>query len=154
MNFDDIYKQYAKRIFNFCYIHLHDKGLAEDCTQEVFFVLSRKIDTIRPDANIAAWLYSTAKFVLRRCGEKKKDIVSIEEIGDIPDESTENAGIFNDILTEEEYLIMTRYYVDGEDIDKLSAENNTSANTMYQRISRLKNKIRKNVDKIHNFTKK
>lgn len=94
------------------------------------------------------------KVCIKTLWRKEKDIVSIEEIGDIPDESSETAGIFNDILTEEEYLIMTRYYVDGEDIDKLSAENNTSANTMYQRISRLKNKIRKNADKIHNFTKK
>ena len=43
MNFDDIFRENYEKILNFCYLNVGDKQLAEDCTQEVFLALSKKM---------------------------------------------------------------------------------------------------------------
>lgn len=54
MNFDDIFRENYEKILNFCYVNVGDKQLAEDCTQEVFLALSKKMHSLRLDTNITA----------------------------------------------------------------------------------------------------
>lgn len=61
LSFDNIFKEYYEKILNFCYAKIGDRQLAEDCAQEVFLALSKKMHSLRLDTNIAAWLYGAAK---------------------------------------------------------------------------------------------
>ncbi len=38
-----IFSEDIEKILNFCYAKIGDKQLAEDCTQEVFLILSKKM---------------------------------------------------------------------------------------------------------------
>lgn len=67
MDFDNIFREYYEKILNFCYAKIGDKQLAEDCTQEVFLALSKKMCSLRLDTNITAWLYGAAKNEIKRC---------------------------------------------------------------------------------------
>ncbi|MCM1133733.1 MAG: sigma-70 family RNA polymerase sigma factor [Ruminococcus flavefaciens] len=137
---------------NFCYASIGDRQLAEDCTQEVFLTLSRKMHSLRLDTNVPKWLYRTAKLEIKRCLRKNKHKnISIEDVPEIPQAFNENLGLFEEILTEEEYSILNKYYLYGEDISKLAEERNLSVKAMYQRIHRIKKKIIKNSDKLHNL---
>lgn len=154
LNFDDIYREYYHRILNFCYLKLNNRELAEDCTQEVFLALSKKMHSLRLDTNVGAWLYKAAKIEVLHCYKKRKNVISLDELEDIPQENNDPQGVFDDILTEDEYNTLNEYYINGEDIKKMSAERNLSTSAMYQRIQRLKQKIIQSSDKLHNFLKR
>lgn len=155
MNFDNIFKEYYEKILNFCYVKIGDKQLAEDCTQEVFLAFSKKMHSLRLDTNISAWLYGAAKNEIKRCLRKnKRNNVPIDDLAAIPQEINENSGMLEEILTTEEYLVLEEYYLNGEDISKLADDKNLSVKAMYQRIHRIKQKIIKNSDKLHNILKK
>ena len=58
------------------------------------------------------------------------------------------------IITKDEYQTLNEYYINNEDIKKMSAERNVSESAMYQRIHRIKQKIQNNADQLHNLLKK
>lgn len=154
MNFDDIYRKYYHKILNYCYLKLNNQELAEDCTQEVFLALSKKMHKLKLDTNVGAWLYKSAKIEISRCYKKQHNNISIDELDDIPEENNEPMNIFDNIITKDEYQTLNEYYINNEDIKKMSAERNVSESAMYQRIHRIKQKIQNNADKLHNLLKK
>lgn len=155
MDFNDIFREYYEKILNFCYAKIGNRQLAEDCVQEVFLALSRKMHSLRLDTNIAAWLYGAAKNEIKRCLRKNiTSNISIDDLEDIPQSGKENERLFEDIISDEEYGILKDYYLDGEDISKLAADRRVSNSAMYQRIHRIKQKILESSDKLHNLSKK
>lgn len=155
MNFDDIFREYYEKILNFCYVKIEDKQLAEDCTQEVFLALSKKMNKLKLNTNISAWLYGVAKNEIKQCLRKnKKDNVSIDDLAELPQKTQENIGLLDEIITTEEYSILENYYLNDEDISKLAKDKKMSVSAMYQRIHRIKQKIIKNSNKLHNILKK
>lgn len=128
--------------------------MAEDCTQEVFLALSKKMHKLKLDTNVEIWLYKSAKIEILRCYKKRHDDISIDELDDIPEEKNENAGILDNIITEDEYQTLNEYYINKQDVKEMSADRNISEPAMYQRIHRIKQKIYKNADKLHNLLKK
>ncbi len=155
LNFDDIFREYYEKILNFCYAKIGDKQLAEDCTQEVFLALSKKMHSLRLDTNITAWLYGAARNEIKKCQRKnKRDSVPLDDLAEIPQKTNENSGTLEEILTAEEYHVLEEYYLNGEDISKLANDKKLSVKAMYQRIHRIKQKIIKNSDKLHNILKK
>lgn len=132
MDFDNIFKEYYEKILNFCYAKIGDKQLAEDCTQEVFLALSKKMHSLRLDTNITSWLYGAAKNEIKKCHRKnKQDDVSLDDLAAISQESNENSGTLEEILTAEEYHVLEEYYLNGEDMSKLAADKNLSVKAMY-----------------------
>lgn len=111
--------------------------------------------SLRLDTNITSWLYGAAKNEIKKCHRKnKQDDVSLDDLAAIPQESNENSDTLEEILTAEEYHVLEEYYLNGEDMSKLAADKNLSVKAMYQRIHRIKQKIIKNSDKLHNILKK
>ena len=151
LNFDDIYREYYHKILNYCYLKLNNRELAEDCTQEVFVALAKKMHTLRLDTHVGAWLYKAAKMEVLRCYKKLKNDISLDELEDIPQENNDQQGVFEDIHTDDEYNTLTEYYVNGEDVKKMSEDRNLSTSAMYQRIQRIKQKIIQSSDKLHNL---
>lgn len=155
MSFNDIFREYYEKILNFCYAKIGDKQLAEDCAQEVFLALSKKMHSLRLDTNIAAWLYGAAKNEIKYCLRKnKRDNIPLDDLSEVPQDTEEHSGLLEKIVTDEEYHILENFYVDGEDVSKLAANNKLSVSAMYQRIHRIKQKIINNSDKLHNILKR
>lgn len=154
LNFDDIFREYYEKILNFCYAKIGDKQLAEDCTQEVFLALSKKMHKLKLDTNISSWLYGAAKNEIKRCLRKNKhNNISVDDLAELPQKTQENIGLLDEIITTEEYSVLENYYLNDEDISKLAKDKKISVSAMYQRIHRIKQKIIKNSDKLHNILK-
>lgn len=143
MNFDQIYDEYYNKILNFCFRSLKNRQLAEDCTQEVFLAFLNKMHKLRLDTNVAAWLYTAAKFEIKLCISRNKNNIPIDEIGEIGVNDFEETGKLSELLTDEEYEMLIEYFVKGEDVNIMASKRKISVAALYQRINRLKNRIKK-----------
>lgn len=107
------------------------------------------------DTDIAAWLYGTAKNEIKQCLRKNKhDNVSVDDLTELPQKTQENTGLFDEVITDDEYSTLENYYLNGEDVSKLAEDKKISVSAMYQRIHRIKQKIIENADKLHNLMNK
>ena len=145
-------KQYYKEIYNYCYARLnYDKSAAEDCTQEVFVTFFSKHENLEETSNIRLWLYRAADNVIHAYFRKNDmSAVSIEdspEAQNIPDRSTpppdEGGDTLLDMLDDDERRIVEVYY-DTDYGDRRSAAERLGLTmpALYQRIHKIKNKIR------------
>ena len=59
--FDAIYDEYRPRIFGFLLRLSRRRAVAEDLLDETFLRLVRQAPALRPDTNLAAWLFTVAR---------------------------------------------------------------------------------------------
>lgn len=77
MDFDNIYLEYFKPIYQFCYRIVGDADLARDKTQETFVKLLEKFNTKNKPSNAKAWLYRVAMNSCRDCLRKKVNFQNV-----------------------------------------------------------------------------
>ena len=71
--FGVLYDRYLDRIYRFIYVRVHERSLAEDITEEVFFKALKNIKNYHDlGASFSAWLYTIAGHAIadhyrRRC---------------------------------------------------------------------------------------
>lgn len=63
--FEELVKRHSGWVGAVVRRKIPDKHLAEDVTQAVFIILSRKARVIRPDQVLSAWLFRVARFAVR-----------------------------------------------------------------------------------------
>jgi RNA polymerase sigma factor (sigma-70 family) len=63
--FARLVRRYVDLVYATCFRDLRDYHLAEDATQAVFLVLSRKAGTLRREVVLAGWLFRAARLVVR-----------------------------------------------------------------------------------------
>lgn len=158
-SFNDLYDLYKESIFSFCMAKLNcNVEGAEDCTQETFIVLFRKLKEGQKFENPRAFLYRTALNFIRRYLDKNKKMmqneISTEENLDIAD--TENyveseyfykqlkkklEEILND---EEKELFELRFYYDMK-IEDIANQLGIKTTACATRISRMRTKIKEQI---------
>jgi RNA polymerase sigma-70 factor, ECF subfamily len=78
--FEQLYRQYSRRVFALCLRMVKNAGEAEDLTQEVFLMLFRKVHTFRGESRFSTWLHRIAfNTVLMRLRKKRYPEVSLDE---------------------------------------------------------------------------
>ena len=60
MNFETIYRQNAKIVFNLALQYVQNKEDAEEITQDVFVAVHGKLETFRAEAEMSTWIYRIA----------------------------------------------------------------------------------------------
>lgn len=61
MDIDRLYELYFKDIYTYIHSLSHNKAVAEEVAQEVFFKALKNIDTFDGKKNVRAWLFTIAK---------------------------------------------------------------------------------------------
>ena len=81
--FELIYQKYYAVILRYCRVRLHgDLQGAEDCTQEVFLVLHKKLKRLTELESILPWLYRTADREIKAYIRKHPITVDLDDIQD------------------------------------------------------------------------
>lgn len=57
MNFNDIYNEHHRRVYNFCLNYLQNLEDAEEVTQDVFVKIHLKLDTFNNQSQLSTWIY-------------------------------------------------------------------------------------------------
>lgn len=148
--------QYYRELYNYILVRLrYDTQSAEDCTQELFMTFFRKHKTLNDTDNIRLWLYRTADNVVMTYRRKNNgDTVSLEDspqamntpFFDPP--ADDGGSILDEYLTPEEIEFVRLYYgSDYGERDKTAKKLGMTVTALYQRIYKIKSKVKKRFDK-------
>ena len=60
-HFNELYRRYFQRIYNFCYMRVHNHADTEEIVQEIFTVVFRSVEGYRGQSSLLSWIYGIAK---------------------------------------------------------------------------------------------
>lgn len=151
----ELYKLYAKAMYNICMRMLNNKEEAEDMLQESFTEAFKKLETFRYESTFGAWL---KRIVINKCinelKRKKTELVLVDDVHAIYDEANEETNE-KDIKYEVEKIrkavemlpdgyrvIFSLYLLEGYDHVEISEILGISESTSKSQFLRAKNKVR------------
>ena len=149
-----LYKLYAKAMYNICVLMLNSKEEAEDLLQESFTDAFMKLNSFRYESSFGAWL---KRIVINKCinaiNKKKVDLVFPEHPlePDTADEEIDYRGIELDVqrvhravekLPDGYRVIFSLYALEGYDHLEISQIMNISESTSKSQYLRAKQKIK------------
>jgi RNA polymerase sigma factor (sigma-70 family) len=150
-----LYKLYARAMYNICYRIMNSKEEAEDMLQESFTEAFLKLDTFRYESAFGVWL---KRIVINKCinslKRKKAELVltdnlpdnnGINEGEDIPDTiSLKVRDVQNamDKLPQGYRVIFSLYLLEGYDHSEIAQILGVSESTSKSQYSRAKQKIK------------
>lgn len=139
-----IYREYYETVFRYCRVRLNgDLHAAQDCTQEVFLVLHKKLKKLVDLESILPWLYQTADHEIKNYRRKYPAMIDIDEIADLAAPQQEDSPL--DILDEEERKLVDLYY-GGADKYAIAKNLGISLDVLYKRMHRIRKKLKENLD--------
>lgn len=155
--FTQIYNRYKGPIYKMCLVKLKDESIAEDCMQNAFIVLYKKMLNGEEIKNPRAFLYKTAgNFVLKSFDERAKQLdrtVSITDYEDrlIDEQNRIDNNIdyellnkqLNALLTPDEQRLLKLKYIDDLTIEEAAKALDISKAAVAKRLQRLREKIKK-----------
>ncbi len=149
-----LYKLYAKAMFNICIRMLNKKEDAEDLLQESFTDAFMKLNSFRYESSFGAWL---KRIVINKCinaiQKKRVDLVFPDHPvePDAGDEAVDYSGIEMDVrhihqavekLPDGYRVIFSLYALEGYDHGEISQILNISESTSKSQYLRAKQKIK------------
>lgn len=160
----EIYRLYYKAMYNTALRMLNDTAEAEDVMQESFLSAFRNIGTYRGEVAFGAWL---KKIVVNRCLDiikSRKAVISIESVGDIPEEG-ESADEMDtkDLevetvkraireLPEGYRIVLSLFLIEGYDHDEISQILNITNSTSRTQYHRAKKKLYDRIKELKNVS--
>lgn len=139
---DTIIEENYGTVFRYCVSRLDgDIPGAEDCTQEVFLLMYKRIHDLDLTKSILPWLYRTADHVIQAYRRKHPVHEDIDAIPEPIDETIYQESVLDTLDEKEKELIMT--YYGGEDKEKIAQSRGLTVPALYKQISRIKQKLLK-----------
>ena len=150
----DLYKQYAKAMFNTCFRILKDSAEAEDVMQEGFLKAFQNIETYSGTVSFGAWLkkviVNTALDTLRK---RRIEFIDIESIKTSV-RNEENVEDEDDLRFQVEQakkailslpdgyrIVLSLYLLEGYDHDEIAEILGVSASTSRSQLARARKKL-------------
>jgi RNA polymerase sigma-70 factor (ECF subfamily) len=149
-----LYRQYAKAMFNICNRMMNDRADAEDMLQESFSEAFRRLDSFRNESTFGAWL---KMIVINRCineiKRKKAQLEFFDDMSPFEDEEDltddQSAGLSPEKIKKamEELpkgsrMIFSLYLLEGYDHQEISEILNISESNSKTQYMRAKQRIK------------
>ena len=144
-------RQHYHAVYCYCIAKLKpDIQGAEECTQDVFLLLTEKKDSLDLNGNIRAWLFKSAKNIINTYIKNKHqhseiplDSVTILSAGGIETFFNETPlRKIRECLSVQEFQLLLEYYSLKRGCrEELAAQYGMTIHQLYDEIERLKRKI-------------
>ncbi|MBC7528977.1 MAG: sigma-70 family RNA polymerase sigma factor [Chthonomonadaceae bacterium] len=157
--FTELGRRYTRLVYATCLRELQDRALAEDASQTVFLLLSRKAASLQKQESPAGWLFTTSRFVsqnLRRQETRRKayeeKAMTESPVQDTPENHLWNLiePHLNDALESlkpsDREAILLRFF-EEKTLAETGALLNLSENTARMKINRAIEKLRTHLAK-------
>ena len=152
---NDCYEKYYQSIFKYCRVRLGEfSEHAEDCVQDAFVVLQRKLNEGETVEQPRAFLYRTADNFVKRTVEhyskERKRTVELTEAENAPAppiisddfDYDEFARILIATLSEQEQELYILKYVQQKSLKEIAEILNIQPTAVAKRVSRLRQRIK------------
>ncbi len=141
-----IIERYYADIYKFCINRLCNIHAAEECAQEVFFLLFRKKDKLYFTENLRSWLFEAAIRICNKYKSKNSNIaLDIDNYSDIiPDEKQEKSfskEIYEILDKEEADLLLEYVEADHGQREKIAKRMGITTKALYRRLDRIREKV-------------
>jgi len=160
--FSQLYEAHQKEIYSFCLSRLHcNVELAEDCVQDTFIVLYKRMKAGEDIHNPRAFLYKTAYNITMKCWQKnkkrqEKELLKEETVDEVPDEQfviseqldfeqLQEALLL--LLNKKEQQLYELYFQRELSIKEIAAILGITPHNCTVRLSRLRSKIKSGLQK-------
>ncbi|MCU0393196.1 MAG: RNA polymerase sigma factor [Thermoflexibacter sp.] len=158
----EIYKLYAKAMYNICLRITGNSLEAEDVLQEAFLIVFEKIESYRNEAAFGAWLKRIViNAALNQVRKRKLQFSEIEESDDYEDDSYQEAGIAEETSYQAEQIrkaiaqlpdgfriVFSLYLLEGYDHQEIAEIMGISVSTSKSQYNRAKKKLQEILKKI------
>ncbi len=148
-----LYKLYAKAMYNICCRMMNHQAEAEDLLQDAFSEAFLKLDSFRYESSFGAWL---KRIVVNKCinhiKKRKADLIFTDQELEVPAESTSNEkDIELDVqrihkamgeLPDGYRVIFSLYLIEGYDHGEIAQILGISESTSKSQFSRAKHKMK------------
>jgi len=150
----ELYKLYAKAMFNICMRMMKNVGEAEDLLQEAFTEAFSKLSSFRYESSFGAWL---KKIVINKCinslKRKKIDLVLHDNLQEFDIESEEEEYISHELevnkvreaiekLPDGYRVIFSLYSLEGYDHQEIAEILGITESTSKSQYMRAKNRLK------------
>ncbi|KPK84544.1 MAG: hypothetical protein AMS27_09580 [Bacteroides sp. SM23_62_1] len=150
-----LYKLYAKAMFNICYRMMNNREEAEDLLQEAFCDAFMKLNTFRYESSFGAWL---KRIVVNKCinsiNKRKVELIFPDSLGEMDrreEDTVRDEDIHLDVmkiqraveqLPDGYRIVFSLYALEGYDHTEISEIMNISESTSKTQYLRAKQKIK------------
>ena len=149
------YMEYSNRVRRFIQTTIREEKAVEDILQDVFEEAVRKYDAFSIHPNQIGWLYRTARYKMQEYVRKNgyNQHLAISSQDDQEELGGHENGYFacefnqtlKEVLSDEELQRFKQFFVWGYSVEELATREGVTVNNMRVRLTRLKQKILKEV---------
>lgn len=153
--FAETYEEYFGEVFKYIFRKIPNQHMAEDITQDVFYAAWKKGDEFLNHPEPKLWLMVTARNKMHELYRRMKrwtyapleDDHPIMAVVDSEYEECELELTALAIISDEEWKLIKDYYLAGIKIAELAEKYMITENNMRVRLSRLKAKLRNEIER-------
>lgn len=145
--FGRLYEETRRGLYAFIYGYLKNRQDAEDAMQNVYIRIRRYAYRYTPGTDARAWIFSIAKNIALNALKKKKRVVPLESISEMPAKGGELHGELFDlmerVLDEEEFRIIVLHVLWGYKHREIAEQLSMPTGTVTSKYKRAIEKIQK-----------
>lgn len=154
--FEELYRRYSAKVYNFTRQLVSSPDDAQDITQETFVRAWNALPRLRNDATFGVWLHRIALNVCRDTGKRRSRETPVE-LTDSYDKESRNELSENLVATEtikelrkaveslspEHRLVVTMHHLEGLDVSSIAHILKVSKGTVMSRLARAREILRR-----------
>jgi RNA polymerase sigma-70 factor (ECF subfamily) len=160
---EELYKQFAPKMFGVCLRYAKDTTEAEDNLQEGFIKVFQNIDKFRSEGSLEGWIRRIMVNVSLEKYRKQHQIYPVEDIS-IYEESSFSDDILARIATQDlieliqklptRYrMVFNLYAIEGLNHNEISDEMGITVGTSKSNLSRARDILKRKVEKLYSEVK-
>lgn len=154
VDFEWFYRNTKAIVYQYLYQHMQDSSETEDIAQEAYLLAFEQWDTLKEHPNPLGWLMLTIRNLRKgyyRHVYNRMDSLEDSQYKDIPYiEPAYNMLVMEDMLEsiykKKEKLIAKRYFLDGDNIEELSADFGISEKNFRTRLYRMRKRLKSYIE--------
>lgn len=157
MVFEEIYQQFAAKVYRMCIAYVNDEDLAKDLTQDTFTTVWQNLHTFRNESAIGTWVYRIAANKCLRSIEQTKRVRNEElplELADVTSSNQEeNIKMLYKCISELEEIDRIIISLELDEIPQSSIATITglSEGNVRVKIHRIKGRLLEKMKKYENL---
>lgn len=143
----ELYMEMYPKLYQYAWLKLGDKQLAQEVAQDVFVLALEKTDSLRQSPNPKGWLIKAAGYAVLHAQRARSlaqtRLRPLEEDLAAPDRGEEEQYGLRELMSREDWRLLSSVYLEGRSIKETAERFGLSLEACRKRLFRIKRRLRK-----------